>query len=338
MNRSNDAARCLCIPLCDRRSDAEALYELMYTIRSFETSVLEMFDAGEVAGTTHTCLGQEATAAGILSAVDRRRDLIVSNHRNHGHFLAYCGEIELLYLEIMGKPGGMCAGRGGSQHLHFHRYYSNGVQGGIVPVACGMALAEKMKPSGAVAVVFLGDGTLGEGAVYESFNIASLWNLPVLFVIEDNGYAQSTPSRLGVSGSIRARAEAFNIRADELFERSLDAQALLGVASCSIDDVRERGRPRCLILHNARLGPHSKGDDTRERSEIRRAWERDPLSAFRAKLARDRAWEIEQRVTLLIHEAQAHAQEAPAYRHTGTLPYDYTVRTDRKNGNGALLA
>lgn len=331
-------ARPLCISLCDRQSDPAALYELMYTIRCFETSLLDMFGSGILAGTTHTCLGQEATAAGIISAIDRRCDIVVSNHRNHGHFLAYCGEIELLYLEIMGKPGGVCAGRGGSQHLHYHHYYSNGVQGGIVPLASGMALGEKLKHSNAVSLVFLGDGTLGEGVVYESFNIASLWSVPILFVIEDNGYAQSTPRRLGLAGTIRARADAFDIAVDELHERSLDPQAVLGVASGAIDAVRQEQKPRCLILHNYRLGPHSKGDDTRDPSEIKRAWAHDPLAACKNKLSSDAVWEIEQKVTVLIHEAQAKALGAPVYSSVHLPSYDTTITTDRKNGNGSFIA
>lgn len=330
----------LCISLCDRNSDAPALYELMYTIRAFETSLLDMFGSGVLSGTTHTCLGQEATAAGIISAIDRRSDIIVSNHRNHGHFLAYCGEIERLYLEIMGKPEGICAGRGGSQHLHFHNYYSNGVQGGIVPFATGMALGEKMKRSGAVSIVFLGDGTLGEGTVYESFNCASLWSVPILFVIEDNGYAQSTPRRLGVAGSIRARAEAFDIAVDELQERSLNPEAVLQTASGAIDRVRQEGKPRCLILHNYRLGPHSKGDDQRDPSEIKQAWAHDPLTALRSRLSADTAWEIEQKVTVLIHEAQAHALGAPVNSpvHSSSSSYDHTIFAGRKNGNGSFIA
>ncbi|HLP16758.1 MAG TPA: thiamine pyrophosphate-dependent dehydrogenase E1 component subunit alpha [Bacteroidota bacterium] len=331
--------RPLCISLCDRNSNAVALYEMMYTIRAFEHSLLEMFGAGVLAGTTHTCLGQEATAAGILSAIDRKRDCVVTNHRNHGHFLAYCGELERLYLEVMGRPEGICAGRGGSQHLHFHNYYSNGVQGGIVPFAVGIALAEKNKRSGAVTIVFLGDGTLGEGAVYEAFNCASLWGAPVLFVIEDNGYAQSTPRRLGVSGSIRARAEAFDIPVDELHACSLDPCAVLQSASGAIDRARVNVKPQCIVLHNYRLGPHSKGDDQRDASEVKRAWEHDPLAAARARLALEDAWQIEQNVTILIHEAQTRVLDDSIRFPRHGVTYDQPpCSTNSKNGEHPLFA
>ena len=168
---------------CTRSSTPEAHYALVAGIRRFEQSLLDLFGSGVLAGTTHTCVGQETIAVGVVSAIDRARDIVFSNHRGHGHFLAYCGEVERLYLEVMGKAGGVCGGRGGSQHLHYRNFYSNGIQGGIVPVATGMALAEKLQRTGAVALVFLGDGTLGEGVVYESLNIAALWQLPVVFVI-----------------------------------------------------------------------------------------------------------------------------------------------------------
>ena len=122
------------LPLCHRQSSVEELYALIAGIRLFELSLLDMFGQGLLAGTTHTCLGQEATAVGVVSCLDRERDIILSSHRCHGHFLAYCGQVEALYLEIMGKPGGVCAGRGGSQHLQVKNFYSNGIQGGIMPI------------------------------------------------------------------------------------------------------------------------------------------------------------------------------------------------------------
>src|SRR5713226_6676472 len=140
------------VDVCSRSSNAIDQYALLLSIRLFEQSLLDLFATGALSGTTHTCIGQETTAVGVVSAIDRDRDVIFSNHRGHGHFLAYCGEIERLYLELMGKPGGVCGGRGGSQHLYSRHFYSNGVQGGIVPVATGMALAEKLKATGAVVV------------------------------------------------------------------------------------------------------------------------------------------------------------------------------------------
>lgn len=295
---------------CNRTSTDGQRYELLVGIRLFEQSLLDLFSTGTLAGTTHTCVGQETVSVGVLSAIDPDKDIVFSNHRGHGHFLAYCGDAEALYLEIMGKPGGVCGGRGGSQHLQRTNFYSNGVQGGIVPVATGMALAEKQKGSAAVAVVFLGDGTLGEGVIYEAFNLASLWKLPIVFVIEHNGYAQSTPAALQIAGEVAARPLAFGIPVAEC--RSTDASDISGHAAAAIDAARAGRGPQCLVCYTYRLGPHSKGDDTRDGAELQSAWSRDPLKAARAKLPDEVALAIEQRVKHLVDAARERAAAASA--------------------------
>ncbi len=168
------------------------LYRSMVRIRRFEETVLAEFSHGAFYGTTHTSLGQEADAVGVLDSL-QAGDVVFSNHRCHGHFLAYGGDMRALFAELMGKASGVCGGRGGSQHLHWRNFYSNGILGGTLPIATGAALAEKRLGSGVATVVFLGDGALGEGVVYESLNFASLWGAPVLFVLEDNHWAQTTP-------------------------------------------------------------------------------------------------------------------------------------------------
>jgi TPP-dependent pyruvate/acetoin dehydrogenase alpha subunit len=243
-----------------------------------------------------------------MSAIDRTRDIVFSNHRGHGHFLAYCGEVERLYLEIMGKPTGVCGGRGGSQHLTLDNFYSNGVQGGIVPVATGMALAEKLKGSGAIAVVFLGDGTLGEGVVYEALNIAALWQLPMVFVVEHNGYAQSTRSELQIAGRVAARPEAFGIPTIECSAGQVPE--IVALASQAIDAARAGRGPQCLICYTYRLAPHSKGDDNRSPDELREAWEHDPLNLARAGVGDEAtATAMERRAQELIAAARTRALE-----------------------------
>ena len=172
--------------------DNFTLYRSLYLIRRFEETVLEEFPRGSFYGTTHTYIGQEADAVGVLNHI-QADDIVVSNHRCHGHFLAYGGDIRALFAELMGKTTGVCGGRGGSQHLHWKNFYTNGILGGTVPIATGMALAEKFKESQAITINFLGDGAFGEGVVYESLNMASLWKAPILYVIENNSIAQSTP-------------------------------------------------------------------------------------------------------------------------------------------------
>jgi TPP-dependent pyruvate/acetoin dehydrogenase alpha subunit len=213
----------------------------------------------------------------------------------------------------MGKPGGVCGGRGGSQHLHHRNFYSNGIQGGIVPVATGMAMAEKLGSSGAIVAVFIGDGTLGEGALYESFNMASLWQLPVLFVLDNNGYSQSTPFRLQVAGSMKSRPEAFGIPVEE--RETTDVLEVLSLASQVADAVRTECRPHCLILHTYRLGPHSKGDDDRDPSEIEAAWDRDPVKIARRSLDSAQADLLEAEVIQVVDQARERAIAAAPYEH-----------------------
>jgi TPP-dependent pyruvate/acetoin dehydrogenase alpha subunit len=235
------------------------------TIRRFEELVLDRFSTGVFAGTTHTCIGQEANAVGVLASRGDD-DIVVSNHRCHGHFLAYGGAPRALFAELMGRATGVSGGRGGSQHLHWRSFYSSGVLGGTVPLATGMALAEKRKGTGAVAVVFLGDGALGEGIVYEAINMASLWSAPVLFAVEHNHVAQSTPSHLQLAGSVPARFEAFGVEAVAI--DTSDAAEIASVAGPLLDDVRASGRPRALVMDTRRFGPHSKGDDPRSLDEL----------------------------------------------------------------------
>jgi len=253
----------------------------MTLIRQFEEGLLDLFRAGKLMGTTHTYSGQEADAVGVLNHL-RPEDIVFSNHRCHGHYLARTGDVEGLLAEVLGLPGGICGGKGGSQHLCRGNFYSNGVQGGIAPVAVGTALAEKHKGSGAVSVVWLGDGTMGEGAVYEALNMASLWGAPVLFVVENNGYAQTTPVTMNLAGSIRARGEAFAIPSLEL--DTTDPKEIWEAVREPLGTVRAGGRPFWLVLKTHRFGPHSKGDDFRPEEEKAAARARDPLLVTGARL------------------------------------------------------
>ncbi len=259
----------------------DRFYWQMVLIRTFEARLLDLFKDNQIFGTTHTSIGQEANAVAVVGALDRERDTIWSNHRCHGHFLAYCGQLTGLAAEILGRDGGVCRGRGGSQHLSYHHFHSSGVQGGLVPLALGTAMADR--EDGAISAVFLGDGTMGEGVVYEGLNLASLWSLPVLFVVEDNGIAQTTPSALGVSGEIADRAKPFGIRSYHI--EDTDAVRLHEIAREAAAYVRGEGRPAWLHIRTVRLGPHSKGDDTRSEEELAELGKRDPLTLLEPRVS-----------------------------------------------------
>ncbi|HVN54453.1 MAG TPA: thiamine pyrophosphate-dependent dehydrogenase E1 component subunit alpha [Anaerolineaceae bacterium] len=257
-------------------------YRILALIRRFEETVLAEFSSGAFYGTTHTCLGQEANAVGVLGQI-APGDIVVSNHRCHGHFLAYGGDPRALFAELMGKASGVCGGRGGSQHIHWRNFYSNGVLGSTIPLAVGMALAEKRLGGGAIAVAFLGDGAMGEGIVYESLNFASLWKAPILFAVENNHIAQTTPTRLALAGEIAPRFTGFGIPVLEL--DSSDVLEIAPTAQRLLDEIRSEPAPRALILNTERFGPHSKGDDTRPEDLLARIRsQRDPLEILGARL------------------------------------------------------
>jgi TPP-dependent pyruvate/acetoin dehydrogenase alpha subunit len=280
----------------------ELRYRRMRFIRRFEERLLELFDQGLLNGTTHACIGQEADCVAVMEQLGDG-DHVFSNHRCHGHYLARTGDARGLLAEIMGRPDGVCAGIGGSQHLAAPGFKSNGVQGGIVPAAAGIALAYELSGSPSISVVFIGDGTLGEGLVYESLNLASLWQLPLLIVLEDNGWAQSTPSQLNIAGDIRARFEAFGLRVEEV--ESTDIAEVSSAAERAGDFVRTRRSPCALIIHTYRLCHHSKNDDNRPREEVEARWLLDPLVVHGQRLDADTRGRIDREVAVAIEELVA---------------------------------
>jgi len=257
------------------------LYRRMRFIRRFEETLLALFEEGLLNGTTHACIGQEADSVAIVEHL-RAGDHLFSNHRCHGHFLAWTGDAFGLLAEIMGKSEGVCGGIGGSQHLCAPGFKSNGVQGGIVPAAAGIAMAIQLRRGDALSVAFVGDGTLGEGLVYETLNLVSLWQLPLLVVVEDNRWSQSTPIAANLAGGIARRFTAFDLPVVEL--ASTDVLEIDRAARDAVHDCRARGGPGVLIIHTYRLCHHSKNDDSRPAAEVAERWALDPLAIHGARL------------------------------------------------------
>lgn len=288
--------------------DPEGLYGFGDLIRRTEELILAQFSRGLVSGTTHTCLGQELCAMAVVRALDHPDDAVLSNHRNHGHFLTYSGDFVGLVAEVMGREAGMCGGHGGSQHLAFRHFHSNGVQGGMTGIGAGLALARRLEGSGAVVAVMVGDGTLGQGLLYESLNLVSVWAAPLLLVVENNGIAQTTYTRHTIGGTIEGRGEAFGLTTWRLSDDSPD---FFEQVEAVVRQVRQAGRPGFLVIDTRRLGPHSKGDDLREAEEVETIRARDPLAALGRRLAPGRREAIEARNATYVAAVQAAANVSP---------------------------
>ena len=291
--------------------DPAVLYGFGHLIRGAEETLLDLFSKGQLSGTTHTCLGQELCQMGVVRALDHDRDAVFSNHRNHGHFLTYSGDFAGLFAEIMGREAGVCGGHGGSQHLAFQGFHSSGVQGGMTAIAVGEALARKQDGAGGIVAVIIGDGTLGQGLVYESLNLAGVWDVPVLFVVENNSIAQTTPTDRTTAGSLTARGEAFGI---QTWRVSDDAPDFFERAEAAVATVRKTGSPGFLVIDTMRLGPHSKGDDLRGSAEMDAIRARDPLVRLGARLPDAERHAIEKRNAEFLKSAVEQAMQSPPAR------------------------
>lgn len=303
---SRDASGKPIIPTDDR-----SLYAYGHLIRQTEQLILDLFSRGLLSGTTHTCLGQELCQMAVVRALDNPDDVVLSNHRNHGHFLSYSGDFLGLVAEIMGREAGVCRGYGGSQHIAYRHFHSNGVQAGMTAIGTGLALDLQRAGSQGVVAVMVGDGTLGEGLLYESMNLASIWRLPVLFVVEHNGVAQTTMTAQTIGGDICARGAAFGLKTWRLDDAAAGFAAAVAQV---VNTVRQGDGPGMLVIDTGRLGPHSKGDDLRPEQERQRLAARDPLTALAGRLSSHDRAEIEARNSALLADVEAQALASPESR------------------------
>jgi 2-oxoisovalerate dehydrogenase E1 component len=262
---------------------AAPLIEQALRIRAFELKLLELFQEGRLAGTVHTCVGQEFCAAALHPHLRKGTDAFFATHRGHGHYLAYGGPEDKLLAELMGRQGALCLGRGGTQNLCYQRFFSAGIQGGSAPVAVGYAWALRRRGENAIAVAQIGDGTLGEGTLYEAFTFAALLRAPVLFLLEYNGWAQSTDVRSTTPGDVLQRAAGFGLEAHWIKDE--DPALLCEHLGRVVARVRQ-GSPFLQVIETRRLLAHSKGDDNRPSAYREALWHTDPLSR---RVAEDRS-------------------------------------------------
>jgi 2-oxoisovalerate dehydrogenase E1 component len=304
------------VPGVERREDGrlviprtpEALWGFATLIRGAELMLLDLFSKGQLSGTTHTCIGQEFCQMAVVRALDHPADAVLSNHRNHGHFLTFSGEFRGLLAEVMGRAAGVCGGRGGSQHIAWRHFHSNGVQGGMTAIGAGLAKARMDAGSDGIVAVMIGDGTLGEGLVYETMNLAAVWSVPLLFVVEHNGIAQTTATASTLAGNIVDRGHAFGLATWSVADGD---DRIWEVAETAVRFVREQRRPGFLVIETNRLGPHSKGDDARPAAELEHIRVRDPLTRLGQALSPDRRASIGEAAAAFLANALAEAMASP---------------------------
>jgi acetoin:2,6-dichlorophenolindophenol oxidoreductase subunit alpha len=269
------------------RDDLLGAFRQMKTIRVFEETVHTEFLAGNIPGFVHLYAGEEASAAGVCMHLDNR-DAIASTHRGHGHCIAKGCDTDAMMSEIFGRGNGLCGGKGGSMHiadLSKGMMGANGIVGGGPPLICGAALTAKTLKTGGVAVAFYGDGASNQGTTFESYNLAKVWKLPVIFVVEDNGYAESTASAWSVSGSQNGRAAGFDIPAKEV--DGVDFFAVYEAAGEAVERARKGDGPSLLHLKLNRYFGHFEGDAATYRGageveQLRKT--KDPLKIFRERV------------------------------------------------------
>ena len=268
--------------------DAKALlqaYGIMRTIRGFEDRVHDEFATGEIPGFVHLYAGEEASAAGVIMHLDER-DSIASTHRGHGHCIARGVDVKAMMAEIFGKRTGVCHGKGGSMHiadLSKGMLGANGIVGGGPPLICGTALAAKLKGAGGVGVAFFGDGASNQGTTLEALNLAAVWDLPAIFVAENNGYAETTSSSWSVAAdNIADRAGGFGMPG--VIVDGFVFFAVHEAAGEAISRARAGGGPTLIEVKLTRYYGHFEGDQQTYRGdEVARAKESlDCLKRFRA--------------------------------------------------------
>ena len=292
----------------------------MLTARLFEEKAAELYTLGHISGFCHLYIGQEAVIVGIAHNM-LPQDSSVTSYRDHAHMLTFGVSPEKVMSELCGKITGCSKGKGGSMHMYSkeHNFFGgNGIVGAQVPIGTGLAFAHKYKKDNGISVTFFGDGAANQGQVYEAFNMASLWKLPVLYVLENNHYAMGTAAKRAVSGeSLKTRGDAFGIKTI-----SVDGMDILDVIEKSkeaIDKVRSTSTPVILHVDTYRYRGHSMSDPAtyRTREEVNNVKKtRDPITGFKTKLVENfginekQFDEMEEEITKIIENSAKFAIEA----------------------------
>ncbi len=296
------------------------LYISMLRIRRFEEAAIDAFSAGKIPGFIHSYMGEEAIAAGVCAALEPT-DYITGTHRGHGHCLAKGMHMDRMMAEIYGKRTGYNKGKGGSMHIaDFSRGIlgSNGIVGGSIGLATGAALGSQIQGNGRVTTCFFGDGATNRGAFHEAVNVASIWHLPIVYVVEANGWGISMPTSAAINlTDISERARAYGIPGVSV--NGYDVLAVHAAAVAAVARARRGEGPTLLVCYATRIRPHDEGDPQtyRPKEDIEKAKHNDPLPSFRSFLLDNRILEktelenMEERVEAEVEAALKFADESP---------------------------
>lgn len=243
-------------------------YEQMLLIRRFEEKAGQLYGLGLIGGFCHLYIGQEAVAIGLQSALDSDRDSVITGYRDHGHMLAYGIDPNVIMAELTGRQAGISKGKGGSMHMFSteHKFYGgHGIVGAQVSLGGGLALSHKYKDDGGLCLAYFGDGAANQGQVYETFNMAALWKLPIVFVIENNGYAMGTAVKRGSAETeFHRRGTAFRIPGMDV--NGMDVLEVRNAAELAFEHVRSGQGPVLMELNTYRYRGHSMSDPAKYRS------------------------------------------------------------------------
>ena len=295
-------------------------YKDMLLIRRFEEKAGQLYGMGLIGGFCHLYIGQEAVVVGIQSALEPR-DSVITAYRDHGHMLACGMEARGVMAELTGRIDGYSRGKGGSMHMFSREknfYGGHGIVGATAPLGAGLAFAHKYRGDGGIATAYYGDGAANQGQVYEAYNMASLWRLPIIFIIENNGYSMGTSQARGVAGDFCKRGEGYGIRAEKV-----DGMSVLAVREAAlkaVDYVRAGNGPMLLEVKTYRYRGHSMSDPAKYRTkeEVEEMRENhDPIETLRkailegGKYKEDDFRAIEKEVKEIVNDSAEFAQASP---------------------------
>jgi pyruvate dehydrogenase E1 component alpha subunit len=298
------------------------LYRKMVTIREFETMAGEHFAAGEIPGFIHLSIGQEASSVGVCSCL-RKDDYVVTTHRGHGHMIAKGADLKRMTAELFARRDGYCKGKGGSMHIaDFSIGFlgANGVVAGGLPIITGAGLSIKLRKTDQVALAFFGDGACNRGPVHEAMNMAAIWKLPVIFVVENNQYASTTPMTYACAvEDLCTRAAGYGMPGVKVDGN--DVLAVRKAAAAAVKKARAGEGPTFIENKTYRIRGHFEGDPQKYRTteEVQTWGEKDPLERFTVLLTRKK--QLNQRqAAQILKEVRAELDEALAFAQASPFP------------------